>query len=186
MKFIKSYIAGSYIIEQEKKEDSRGFFARYFCQKEFSSEGLETNFVQINNSLSVKKGTLRGLHYQIGSHAEVKVVRCIKGAVLDLIMDLRPNSPTFLKSFSVELSSEARNMFYVPAGCAHGLFSLLDNTEVIYQASNYYHPDAERGLRFDDNVFALKLPFDPVDVTDKDLSWKRYDPSYHDMNSSYK
>jgi dTDP-4-dehydrorhamnose 3,5-epimerase len=145
MIFTPSPIHGAFYIDIEKRGDERGFFARYFCEKEFAAAGLHTHFTQINNSLSATAGTCRGLHYQLPPHAEIKVVRCIQGAVLDLVLDLRPDSPTFKKFHAAELTPENRRMFYVPAGCAHGLFTLLDNTEVIYQSSAAYNPESERG-----------------------------------------
>lgn len=182
MKFFPAPIQGSYYIDQEPRGDDRGFFARYFCEKEFAAAGLHNHFVQINNSFSVYAGTCRGLHYQLGEHAEVKLVRCVRGAVLDLLIDLRPDSPTYKKWYGAELTAENRRMFYVPAGCAHGLYSLVENTEVIYQVSQYYEPSSERGLRVDDSHFGIALPFEPSVISEKDKSWPDFDPEWHGVS----
>lgn len=182
MKFIPAPIHGAFYVDQEKRGDDRGFFARYFCEREFEAVGLNTRFVQINNSFSVFAGTCRGLHYQLGRYAEVKLVRCVRGAVLDVVVDLRPDSPTYKEWYTAELTAENRRMFYVPAGLAHGLFSLEPDTEVIYQVSAYYQPDSERGLRVDDPAFGIKLPFAPTVVSDKDMSWPDFDPAWHGVD----
>src|SRR5262245_49347135 len=135
MKFNPLTLPGAYLIELEKRGDDRGFFARLFCENEFERQGLVNRFVQINNSLSRNKGTLRGLHYQLPPAAEAKVVRCIRGSLYDVILDLRPRSPTFGHSFGTELSSENRKMMYVPQGFAHGFITLCDDTEAFYLVS---------------------------------------------------
>ncbi len=145
MKFHETPLQGAYTIELEKRGDDRGFFARFFCEKEFGAAGLETRFVQINNSLTATKGTLRGLHYQLPPAAEVKVVRAIKGALWDVIVDLRAGSPTYLKWFGAELSEDNRLMMYVPRGFGHGFVTLTDNVEALYLVSAFYAP--ERGAR---------------------------------------
>ena len=172
-------LTGAWLIDLEKKGDERGFFARFFCQDEFSQKGLETDFVQINTSLSVEAGTLRGMHYQLSPFAEVKVVRCIKGALWDCIIDLRPDSPTYRKWYGAELSEENRTMLYVPRGFAHGFITLSANTEALYLVSNRYAPSAERGLRWHDPVFAIDWPRTPVEVSVKDRSWPDFDPAFH-------
>lgn len=170
MKFSQTPIPGAYVIDIDKKEDERGFFARSFCAKEFSCHGLETNFIQINNSLSVKKGTLRGLHYQLAPMQEVKVIRCIKGKIYDVIVDIREDSLTFGHSFGVELSEENKTMLYVPKGCAHGFITLEDNSELFYLVSEYYSPQLERGIRWDDPEFSIKWPISPCVISERDLS----------------
>src|SRR5207302_3863164 len=146
MKFVPTPLAGAYVIELDKREDERGFFARVFCEREFGEAGLDTHFVQINNSLSKDEGTLRGMHYQLGEAAEVKLVRCIRGALWDAILDLRPGSATFGHSFGAELSAENRRMMYVPRGFAHGFLTLAEDTEAFYFVSAFYAPDRERGV----------------------------------------
>src|ERR1700722_11571526 len=158
MIFHQTPLAGASIVELERRGDERGFFARFFCEREFGTANCETRFVQINNSLSAKKGTLRGLHYQLAPSAEVKVIRCLRGALFDVIVDLRPNSPTFGKSFGAELTAENRLMLYVPRGFAHGLVTLEDNTEVLYLVSEFYAPESERGLRWNDPQFEIDWP----------------------------
>jgi dTDP-4-dehydrorhamnose 3,5-epimerase len=179
MKFHKTPLEGAYLIELEKRGDERGFFARFFCEKEFGDAGLETRFVQINNSTSAVRGTIRGLHYQLPPHAEVKVMRTIRGAMYDVIVDLRRNSPTFGKWFGAELSAENRLMVYVPRGFAHGFLSLTDDVEVIYMSSAFYAPGQERGLRFDDPVVGIKWPVAPKEVSEKDCRWPDLDPALH-------
>ena len=179
MKFHSTPLAGAYTIEIEKRGDERGFFARVFCGKEFGAAGLETRFVQVNNSLTGAKGTLRGLHYQLPPAAEVKVVRAIKGALWDVIVDLRPGSPTYLKWFGAELTDENRRMMCVPRGFGHGLVTPTDNVEAFYLISAFYAPEAERGLRFDDPAIGIKWPIPPREMSDKDRKWPDLDPEFH-------
>ncbi len=155
MKFHPTPLAGAYTIELEKRGDHRGFFARFFCRDEFSEQGLSPEFAQINNSLTQQKGTLRGMHYQLEPASEVKVVRCISGALYDVILDIRPGSPTFGQWFGAELSAENRLMMYAPKGFAHGFVTLEENTEAFYLVSDPYAPELERGIRFDDPRFGI-------------------------------
>ena len=179
MKFIPTPLNGVFIIELEKRGDDRGFFARAFCQKEFEANGLNRNLVQINNSLSKDVGTLRGMHYQLSPKSEDKIVRCIHGKLYDVIIDLRPESSTFKKWFGVELSSENRITLYVPKGFAHGFITLEENTEVFYLVTEFYSPEHERGIRYNDPTFNIKWPFDPIVITDKDLNHPNFNPNYH-------
>ena len=179
MKFMSLPLLGAHLIELEKRGDERGFFARFFCETEFAQHGLHASFAQINNSLTAKAGTLRGMHYQLPPAAEVKVVRCIRGALFDVILDLRPHSPTFGQSFGAELSAENRTMLYVPEGFAHGFVTLAPETEALYLVSAPYAPAAERGIRFDDPKFGILWPLSPVEISDKDRNWPDYDPAYH-------
>jgi dTDP-4-dehydrorhamnose 3,5-epimerase len=183
MKFHETPLNGAYLIELERRGDDRGFFARFFCEKEFAAAGTETRFVQINNSLSARKGTLRGMHYQLAPSAEVKVVRCLKGSLYDVIADLRPDSPTFGQWFGAELNAENRLMMYVPRGCAHGLLTLADDTEALYLVSDSYAPDRERGMRFDDPWLGIKWPIAPVEISPKDRAWPDFDPDYHGVEA---
>ena len=179
MKFKESPLRGAYIIDLEKREDERGFFARYFCQQEFSEHGLADSFVQINNSLAVEKATLRGMHYQLPPKAETKVVRCIRGALWDCIIDLRRDSPTYCQHFAIELSAENRTMLYVPKGFAHGFITLEPDTEALYLVDEFYAPEHERGLRFNDPKFEIEWPLDPQVVSEKDLGHPDFDPAFH-------
>jgi dTDP-4-dehydrorhamnose 3,5-epimerase len=158
MIFTETKLKGAFIIEPERQEDERGFFARTFCQEEFKARGLNTNWVQCNISFSKKKGTLRGMHYQVAPHEEIKLVRCTMGTIYDIIIDLRPDSHTFKQWASIELSSENRRMFYVPEKFAHGFQTLANNTEVFYLMSEFYHSENARGVRWDDPALAIKWP----------------------------
>ena len=177
MKFLPTPLAGAYTIELEKRGDDRGFFARLFCENEFAEAGLVTRFRQVNNSLTAAAGTLRGMHYQLPPAAEVKVVRCIRGALYDVIVDLRPDSPTYLEWFGAELSAENRAMMYVPRGFAHGFITLTDDTEALYFVSAFYAPEQERGVRFDDPRFGIRWPIAPKEMSGKDREWPDYDPA---------
>jgi dTDP-4-dehydrorhamnose 3,5-epimerase len=179
MKFIKTPLEGAYIIELDKREDERGFFARAFCINEFDAHDLDRNIVQINNSLSRNKGTLRGMHYQLSPKAETKIVRCIKGALYDVIIDLRSDSPTFGKWFGAELTEENRCMMFVPKGFAHGFITLQDDTEAFYMVSEFYSPEHERGIRYNDPFFDIKWPINPVIISDKDINHPDFNKEYH-------
>jgi dTDP-4-dehydrorhamnose 3,5-epimerase len=179
MIFTETPIPGVYLIDLEKRGDDRGFFARAFCEKEFAAHQLATRFVQVNNSLSAQKGTLRGMHYQLAPKAETKVVRCIRGALYDLILDLRPGSPTFGRSFGAELTAENRRVMYVPKGFAHGFITLADDTEAFYFVDEFYAPEYERGVRWNDPRFQLEWPIAPVVISDKDAHQRDFDPAWH-------
>ena len=183
MQFIPTPLKGAYTIELEKRGDNRGFFARFFCENEFAQQHLITHFVQINNSLTEKKGTLRGLHYQLQPAAEVKVVRCIKGSLYDVILDLRPDSPSFGKWFGAELSADNRTMMYVPRGFAHGFITLEEDTEALYLAGAFYSPQNERGIRYNDPQFNIEWPLQPVEISDKDKAWPDFDPAFHGIDT---
>jgi dTDP-4-dehydrorhamnose 3,5-epimerase len=170
---------GAFTIELEKRGDHRGFFARLFCADEFAAAGLETSFIQINNSLTQSRGTLRGMHYQLPPDAEVKLVRCVRGSLYDVILDLRPDSATFGRHFGCELNAENRTAMYVPRGFAHGFLTLEDDTEAVYLVSNRYVPEQERGLRWDDPVFSIELPIPVHEMSEKDRSWPAFDKVYH-------
>lgn len=175
MIFQPTALAGAYLIELERRGDERGFFARAFCRDEFASAGLETRFAQMNDSLSARAGTLRGLHFQLPPAAEVKVVRCIRGSLWDCIVDLRPASPSYLQWIGVELSAENRRMLYVPRGFAHGFVTLQDDTEAFYLVSDRYAPEHERGLRWDDPRLGIRWPRAPVELSAKDAAWPALD-----------
>lgn len=179
MKFTETPIPGAWLIELEKRGDDRGFFARLYCEKEFAAHGLCTRFVQINNSLTAQRGTLRGMHYQLAPKAETKVVRCVRGALFDVCLDLREGSPTFGKSFGAELTAENRTMMYVPKGCAHGFVTLADDTEAFYLVDEFFAPERERGVRWNDPRFAIRWPLEPVVLSDKDRGHRDFDPAWH-------
>lgn len=179
MIFHTTPIAGVRVIELEKRADERGFFARMFCESEFEAHGLETSYVQINNSFTARRGTIRGLHYQLPPAAEVKVVRCVRGAFWDVVLDLRPDSPTFMQWYGAELSAENRLMMYVPRGCAHGFITLTDDVEAIYFVSSFYAPSEERGIRWDDKRASISWPIEPTEVSAKDLGWPDFEEQFH-------
>lgn len=179
MIFTPAPLAGAYVIEMEKRGDDRGFFARAFCEREYAAHGLSTRMVQMNNSLSVKKGTLRGMHYQLAPRSETKVVRCLRGALHDVILDLRPGSSTFGKSFGVELTADNRKMLYVPKGFGHGFVTLQDDTEAFYLVDESYSPEHERGVRWDDPRFAIEWPVRPSVMSEKDRAYRDFDPAWH-------
>jgi dTDP-4-dehydrorhamnose 3,5-epimerase len=172
LKFTETKLKGAYIIEIEPITDERGFFARSWCQKEFTERGLNANLVQCNISFNPKKGTLRGMHYQTKPYEEAKLVRCTMGAIYDVIIDLRPDSPTFKQWVAVELTAENRKMLYIPEGMAHGFQTLVDSTEVFYQMSEFYHSESATGLRWDDPVFGIEWKKQQnLIISDKDLSY---------------
>jgi dTDP-4-dehydrorhamnose 3,5-epimerase len=172
MIFRETDLKGAFIVEPEKFEDDRGHFARVFCEKEFESHGFKLNMVQSNIGVSRKKGTLRGLHYQINPYAEVKLIRCITGSIFDVVIDLRPESATYKQWFGIELNSKNSQMLLIPENFAHGYQSLVDDTEVFYQVSQFYAPHAERGVRWDDPAFNIQWPemAHPI-ISEKDKSW---------------
>jgi len=179
MVFTETAIPGAFVIELEKRGDDRGFFARAFCEREFVQHGLSSRFVQVNNSLSAASGTLRGMHYQLAPKPETKLVRCIRGALYDVVLDLRAGSATFGKSLGVELSAENRKMMYVPKGFAHGFITLRDDTEAFYFVDEFYAPEAERCIRWDDPRFRIEWPRAPSVISDKDRNQKDFDPHWH-------
>ena len=168
MKFNKTSLEGAYVIEVDKIEDNRGFFGRLWCEREFEEYNLNTNLVQSNISFSKFKGTLRGMHFQKSPFAETKLVRCTQGSMYDVIIDLRPESPTFKKWFGVELSAKNRKMLYVPENFAHGFITLEDNSEVYYMVTEFYNKNAEEGIRWNDPAFDIHWPQKVKVITKKD------------------
>jgi dTDP-4-dehydrorhamnose 3,5-epimerase len=158
MRFVETALAGAFVIEPEVLSDDRGFFARTWCARELGEQGLVSALAQASIAYSHRAGTLRGMHYQVPPHEEVKIVRCTRGAIFDAIVDLRPHSSTFLRWTHVVLSADNRHMLYVPGGFAHGYQTLSDDTEVFYQMSEFYTPAAERGVRWDDPSFGIEWP----------------------------
>lgn len=171
MMFTEAHLTGVFVIEPEKLEDLRGFFARTWCQREFDLRGLNPRLVQCSTSFNKKSGTLRGMHYQVAPHAETKLVRCTSGSIHDTVIDLRPGSATFLKHFSIMLTDQNRTMLYVPEGCAHGFQTLEDDTEVFYQMSEFYCPNCSRGVRWNDPAFGLKWPDATRIMSERDWSF---------------
>ena len=175
MIFRETKLKGAFIIEPERLEDERGFFAHTFCQGEFGTHGLNTRFAQCNISFNKRKGTLRGMHYQVAPYEEAKLVRCTMGAIYDVIIDLRPESLTFKQWMAVELTAENRRMLYIPEGFAHGFQTLEGNTEVFYQMSEFYHPECARGVRWDDPAFGIQWPIkEEMIISSRDLSFDDY------------
>jgi dTDP-4-dehydrorhamnose 3,5-epimerase len=179
MKFNPTPLSGAFTIQIEPRGDERGFFARVFCENEFRGAGLAERFVQVNSSLSAKRGTLRGMHYQLEPKSETKIVKCIRGAVWDAILDLRPDSPTFGSWFGAELNERNRMMMYVPKGFAHAVLTLADNTEVLYLVTEFYAPDQERGIRWDDPRFKISWPIEPSEISYKDGKWPDFNTLFH-------
>lgn len=171
MKFETTTVAGAFLIKPERIEDERGFFARIWCAKEFEAIGIKTQIVQTNMSVSNEKGTLRGLHYQHGPHAEAKLVRCPRGAIFDVAVDLRLESPTYKQWVGTELTEDNCNMLYVPEGCAQGLLTLANQTEIYYHTSAAYSPKTATGVRFDDPTFAIEWPEEIRNISKQDRSW---------------
>ncbi len=171
MIFTETKLAGAYIIEPERLEDERGFFARTWCQREFEVHGLNPRLVQCSISFNKKKGTLRGMHYQVAPHEEAKLVRCTSGAIYDVIIDLRLNSPTFKQWLAVELTADNRCMLYIPEGFAHGFQTLDHNTEVFYQMSEFYAGESAKGVRWDDPAFGIEWTEDTRIISARDQEY---------------
>jgi dTDP-4-dehydrorhamnose 3,5-epimerase len=178
MKFIETPLSGAYVIELEPFRDERGLFARTFCQEEFAKIGFDKQIVQINYSITRKKGAIRGMHYQRPPASEIKIIRCLQGKVFDVMVDLRAGSPTFMQWHSVELSKDNMRMVYIPEGFAHGFQALTDNAELIYHHSALYRPEYERGLRFDDPALAIAWPLPTGIISIKDQSYSLIDNNF--------
>lgn len=168
MKFRPLDIDGAYVVELEERTDDRGFFARTFCIDEFARQGLDPTLVQCNLSFNHKRGTLRGMHWQDGPNQEAKYIRCVRGSIFDVLVDIRPDSPTYLSWVGVELSADNRLGVYAPKGTAHGYLTLEDNCEVTYQVSDRYVPQSDRGARWDDSAFGIAWPIEPVVISERD------------------
>jgi dTDP-4-dehydrorhamnose 3,5-epimerase len=182
MRFIETTLQGAFIIDLERYDDRRGFFARTYCAREFEAHNLISSFVQCNTSFNYQRGTLRGLHYQAPPHLEAKLVRCTRGSIYDVIVDLRPDSASFGAHFALELSPANGRSLHIPAGFAHGFQTLEDETEVFYQMSNYYVADCAAGLRYDDAEIGICWPLPVSVISEKDLNW----PSLADWQNPFK
>jgi len=178
MKFIKTDLKDAYIIELEKKEDNRGFFARAWCTKEFKQNRLQSNIVQCNISYTNTKGSIRGMHFQLRPYQEVKLIRCISGEVYDVIIDLRKESPTYKKWQGVKLSDHNYKMLYVPKGFAHGFQTLKSNSVVFYAVSEFYHPEAEKGIRWNDPAFNIAWPLEATEISERDESHPDFEENH--------
>jgi dTDP-4-dehydrorhamnose 3,5-epimerase len=174
VRFIETKLSGAFVIELERREDERGFFARTFCQNEFEAHGLKAIIAQANMAHNARKGTLRGMHFQYPPAAETKLVRCTRGAILDIIVDLRPESPSFLDHIAVELTADNQRALYVPERFAHGYQALDDNTDTTYQVGEFYTPDAEGGLLYNDPALGLTWPLPVSVVSPKDRAFQRW------------
>ncbi len=175
MKYKETLLRGVLIVKLDRIEDDRGYFARTWCAQEFEEHGLNNTVAQCNTAWNKRRGTLRGMHYQIDPYSEVKLVRCIRGAVFDAVIDLRPGSPTYLKTFHIELSEDNHRMLYIPEGFAHGYLTLTDGAEVFYQVSQFYTPGAEAGIRWNDPLFDIPWPLsEPAVISEKDQQWPNY------------
>jgi dTDP-4-dehydrorhamnose 3,5-epimerase len=182
MIFHPTDLKDAWLIELQLRGDERGFFARTMCQEEFAKHGLVNTFVQQNTSFSAEKGTLRGMHYQLSPYAEAKLIRCTRGAIVDIIVDIRKDSPTYLKHQAFELTDSNRHQLYVPPGFAHSFQTLTDDVEVSYLVSSPYTPQAERGLRYNDEKLGIAWPLPVSNISDKDAAWpliaEREDPLF--------
>ena len=171
MLFHETPLPGVLLIEPERKEDERGYFARTWCKKEFGDRGLCSEWAQISTSFNRRRGTLRGMHFQAPPHEEIKLVQCIRGAIYDVALDLRRDSPTYLKWFAAELSADNGRMLYIPNGLAHGFQTLADMSEVLYNIGEFYHPESSRGVRWNDPAFAIAWPIAEPNLSPKDQGW---------------
>ena len=175
MIFKETSLSGAFVIDIEKNVDERGFFARTWCRNEFSEHNLNTDLAQFSISFNKKKGTLRGLHFQINPYEEIKIVRCTSGSIYDVIVDLRKDSATYLQSFGIELTAQNRTMLYIPEKFAHGFITLEDNTEVFYMISEFYAPESSKGIRWDDPRLAINWPVTPKVMSAKDRNLPLFD-----------
>lgn len=176
MIFVETALKGAFLVELERREDSRGFFARAWCEQEATALGLDTRIAQCNISYTQRKGALRGMHFQLAPHTEARLIRCTMGSIHDVIIDLRPDSPTFLQHWSVVLSAANRRAIYVPEGFAHGFQSLVDGAEVFYQMSVAYAPGASVGVRWNDPAFSLCWPLPVTDMSERDCGFPDFHP----------
>ena len=181
MIFTETKLAGAFVITIQRLEDERGFFARTFCQNEFRDHGLNTTVSQCNISHNNRKGTLRGMHFQAHPHREAKLVHCLRGAIHDVIIDLRRDSPTYLEHFAIALSSAEHAMLYVPEGFAHGFITLEDDTDVFYQMSEFHTPAYARGFRWNDPAFGIEWPLTPGAISERDAGYPDFAPELPDQ-----
>jgi dTDP-4-dehydrorhamnose 3,5-epimerase len=176
MIFHETKLPGVFLLPLEAMEDERGFFARTFCQREFAGQGLAATMVQANVSYNRLRGTLRGMHYQAEPYGEAKLIRCTSGAIFDVVIDLRPESPTYMHWLDIELAARDRRLLYIPEGCAHGFQTLVGDTEVFYQMSQFYVPEAVRGVRYNDPLFGIAWPLPVEAISNRDRQFADYQP----------
>lgn len=181
MIFKETGLPGAYVVDLEPHADERGFFARAWCQREFEARGLTAQVVQCSISYNKRRGTLRGMHYQAPPHEEVKLVRCTRGCIYDVIIDLRSDSPTYKQHFGIELGEQNRTMLYVPEGFAHGFLTLEDDTEVFYQMSAFYAPESARGVRWNDPAFGIEWPATVQNIKDRDQSYPNFEGQHYTL-----
>lgn len=174
MRFIATHLAGAYLIEPELISDERGFFARTYCRNEFADKGLNPNLVQCNISYNKAGGTLRGMHYQKAPYSEAKLVRCTRGGIYDVVIDLRPDSGTFTRWFGAELTADNRKALYVPEGFAHGFITLQDDTEVLYQMSEFFHAEYAAGVHWNDPAFSIQWPIEVKVISERDKNYQDF------------
>ena len=177
MRFVPTPLAGAYVIEIDRMEDERGFFARLWCREEFTAHGIEIEIVQASVSHNARAGTVRGMHLQLPPSREAKLVRCERGRIHDVIVDLRPAAPTFTKHFAVTLDAERRNALYIPPGMAHGFQTLAAYTDVSYMMSDYYRPELQAGVRWNDPAFRISWPITAVTIMQRDATYPDFDPA---------
>jgi dTDP-4-dehydrorhamnose 3,5-epimerase len=184
MKFSPTRLQGAHLIELEKFHDDRGYFARSWCRREFVEHGLDPGLAQCSISFNTKRGTVRGMHYQVSPAAESKLVRCSRGALFDVILDLRPGSATFLQWLGVELTAENGKMLFIPEGFAHGFQTLADDTEIFYQISEFYSPQHARGVRWNDSLFGIQWPEPVTVISERDSRYPDANPAdFHEWNA---
>jgi dTDP-4-dehydrorhamnose 3,5-epimerase len=177
MRFVATGVQGAYTIDLEYRTDQRGFFARMWCRREFEARELNLCLVQVSMSYSARKGTLRGMHYQIHPHEETKIVSCTRGAIYDVVLDLRRESPTYMHWAATELTAENHRMLYIPEGCAHGFQTLADDAEVLYLMNAFYSPEHARGVRYNDPLFNIRWPLAVSSISNADRAWPDYQRS---------
>jgi dTDP-4-dehydrorhamnose 3,5-epimerase len=180
MRFEETNLRGAYLVDLEPRVDERGFFARAFCEREFVEHGLPAHFPQCNLSRNLRAGTLRGMHYQAAPHRESKLVRCVAGAIFDVIVDLREGSRTRFSWLGVELSAQNGRALFVPEGFAHGFLTLADDVDVFYQMGQFHQPNAARGLRYDDPLIGIRWPREPTTIAERDATYPEFDPQTFD------
>ncbi len=175
MTFTQTELAGAFVIESERHSDERGYFARAYCRREFSEAGLDPDIAQCGISFNAKRGTLRGMHFQVSPHQEVKLVRCLRGSIFDVLVDLRSGSPTYRRWTGVTLTEGKDSAIYIPKGLAHGFQTLEDNSLVYYQISEFHHPESARGVRWNDPRFNIDWPLEPTVISDRDRDYPDFE-----------
>jgi len=174
LKFTTTRIPGAFVLQMQAHEDHRGYFSRLFCRDEFQQHGLDPNISQINTGLTLKAGTVRGVHFQAAPHADNKYIRCLNGSIYDVCVDLRPDSPTFQQYFAIELSRDNRTMLYLPAGCGHAYQTLVDDSEIMYTTNQPFEPESATGVRYDDPAFAIEWPLKITEISETDRNWPNF------------